>query len=249
MDLLPIITSTDVATHTPEVAVLPVGSFEQHGSFLPLTTDTIVATTISAAIAQRHNVLVLPPVTVSCSHEHAGWPGTVSISHQTLSAIIEDIRASLARSGITRLAIVNGHGGNYVLSNIVQTANATTSGSMTLFPTQADWSKAQQDAGLDSDAHHDMHAGEMEVSILLHVQPHAVGENFVDEDHAADERPMLLVNGMSAYTKTGVIGRPSAGTAAKGQALLASLAKSFDDHLTILLVRQPPFGIMAGVRG
>ncbi|TDB73221.1 creatininase family protein [Micromonospora sp. KC723] len=117
MDLLPLITSTDVAASAPEVAVLPVGSFEQHGSFLPLTTDTIVATATAAAIARRHNVLVLPPITLSCSHEHAGWAGTVSISHQTLSAIIEDIRSSLAASEITRLAIVNGHGGNYVLSN------------------------------------------------------------------------------------------------------------------------------------
>ncbi|TDB81050.1 creatininase family protein [Micromonospora sp. KC721] len=235
MDLLPLITSTDVAASAPEVAVLPVGSFEQHGSFLPLTTDTIVATAIAAAIARRHNVLVLPPITLSCSHEHAGWAGTVSISHQTLSAIIEDIRSSLAASGITRLAIVNGHGGNYVLSNIVQTANAVTPGSMTLFPTRTDWAKARQDARLDSDAHHDMHAGELEVSILLHVHPHAVGEDFTTGDHTADDRPMLLLHGMSAYTKTGVIGRPSAGTAAKGQALLASLAQSFDDHLAALL--------------
>ncbi|WP_341716551.1 creatininase family protein [Micromonospora sp. FIMYZ51] len=235
MDLLPTTTSTDVASRTPEVAVLPVGSFEQHGSFLPLTTDTIVATAISAAIARRHNVLLLPPITLSCSHEHAAWPGTVSITHQTLTAIIEDTRASLAASGITRLAIVNGHGGNYVLSNIVQTANAVTPGSMTLFPTREDWHKARQDARLDSDAHHDMHAGELEVSILLHVQPHAVSDDFTDGDHAADNRPMLLVHGMSAYTKTGVIGRPSAGTATKGHDLLMSLAQSFDDHLAILL--------------
>ncbi|GIJ13280.1 creatininase family protein [Micromonospora andamanensis] len=237
MNLLPLTTSTDVAASAPDVAVLPVGSFEQHGSFLPLTTDTIVATAIATAIARRHNVLVLPPITLSCSHEHAAWAGTVSISHQTLSAIVEDTRASLSASGITRLAIVNGHGGNYVLSNIVQTANATTSGSMTLFPTRSDWAKARQDARLDSDAHHDMHAGELEVSILLYAQPRAVGEESDAGDHAADDRPMLLVHGMSAYTKTGVIGRPSAGTAAKGEALLASLAQSFDDHLAALVSR------------
>ncbi|MEV6695515.1 creatininase family protein [Micromonospora sp. NPDC051196] len=235
MDLLPTATSTDIAAHAPEVAVLPIGSFEQHGSFLPLTTDTIVATAIAAAIARRHNVLLLPPITLSCSHEHAGWPGTVSISHQTLSAIIDDIRASLAANGITRLAIVNGHGGNYVLSNIVQTANTTTPGSMTLFPTRTDWDKARQDAHLDTNAHHDMHAGELEVSILLHVQPHTVGTDFTNSDHTADDRTMLLVKGMRAYTTTGVIGQPSAGTPAKGQALLTSLAQSFDNHLAILL--------------
>lgn len=235
MDLITTTTSTDVAARTPSVAVLPVGSFEQHGSFLPLTTDTIVASAIAASIADRHNVLTLPPITVSCSHEHAAWPGTVSISHQTLAAVVEDIRASLAGHGITRLAIVNGHGGNYVLSNIVQTANAANAGSMTLFPTRADWDIARAAAQLASDAHHDMHAGELEVSILLHVHPSAVGADFVDGDHAADERPMLLVHGMRAYTETGVIGRPSAGTGAKGQALLASLAESFGEHLAILL--------------
>lgn len=235
MDLLPIITSADVAAHGPEVAVLPIGSFEQHGSFLPLTTDTIVAAAITAAISQRHNVLVLPPITVSCSHEHASWPGTVSITHQTLSAIVTDIQASLKASGISRLAIVNGHGGNYVLSNIVQTANAMSPNSMTLFPTRADWVKARQDAQLESDAHHDMHAGELEVSILLHVHPQSVGTGFTEGDYAAGDRRMLLVQGMSAYTTTGVVGRPSAGSAAKGEALLASLAESFNDHLAALL--------------
>ncbi|MGI5213390.1 creatininase family protein [Plantactinospora sp. CA-290183] len=238
MNLIPTTTSTDVAARIPIVAVLPIGSFEQHGSFLPLTTDTIVASAVAASIAQRHNVLLLPPITVSCSHEHAAWPGTVSISHQTLSAVVEDIRASLAGNGIRRLAIVNGHGGNYVLSNIVQTANAMQAGSMTLFPTRTDWDSARTAAQLASDAHHDMHAGELEVSILLHVQPDAVGPGYVNGDHAADERPMLLVHGMGAYTKTGVIGRPSAGTADKGRALLASLAESFGDHLATLLNEQ-----------
>ncbi|MDG4784980.1 creatininase family protein [Micromonospora sp. WMMD1102] len=231
-------TSTDIAARTPSIAVLPVGSFEQHGSFLPLATDTIVAAAIAASIAQRHNVLVLPPITLSCSHEHAGWPGTVSISHQTLSAIVEDVRASLVASGITRLAIVSGHGGNYVLSNVVQTANAAAPRSMTLFPTRTDWTRAREAARLDSDVHQDMHAGELEVSILLHVCPQAVGADFVDGDHIADERPMLLVHGMAGYTKTGIIGRPSAGTADKGRALLASLAESFDDHLSSLLDEQ-----------
>ncbi|MDG4795168.1 creatininase family protein [Micromonospora sp. WMMD1082] len=235
MDVLPTTTSADVAAQAPTVAVLPIGSWEQHGSFLPLATDTIVATAITAAIAQRHNVLVLPPITMSCSHEHTGWPGTVSISHQTLSATVEDIRASLAASGVTRLAIVNGHGGNYVLSNIVQAANATAPKSMTLFPTRSDWTKARDAARLDTDTHQDMHGGELEVSILLHVCPHAVGADFVDADHLANDRPMLLVHGLAPYTKTGIIGRPSAGTADKGQALLESLARSFDDHLAIFL--------------
>jgi creatinine amidohydrolase len=115
--MFPTATTTDIAGCAPQVAVLPIGSFEQHGPFLPLATDSIVATAIAGAVAARYNVLLLPPVTISCSHEHAAWPGTVSISHHTLSAIIDDIRTSLTGTGITRLILVNGHGGNYVLSN------------------------------------------------------------------------------------------------------------------------------------
>lgn len=117
MNLIPSTTSADVRRRQPPIAALPVGSFEQHGDYLPLATDTIVASAIAASIAAAHNVLVLPPMTISCSHEHAAWPGTVSVTHQTLSAVVADVAASLRSQGITRLALVNGHGGNYVLSN------------------------------------------------------------------------------------------------------------------------------------
>jgi creatinine amidohydrolase len=117
MDLISMATSAEVAATEPWVAVLPIGSFEQHGAFLPLATDTIVACAIAEALAAAYPLLLLPPITVSCSHEHAAWPGTVSISATTLTAVVTDIRNSLQRSGIDRLALVNGHGGNYVLGN------------------------------------------------------------------------------------------------------------------------------------
>ena len=56
----------------------------------------------------------LPPVTISCSHEHHAWPGTVSISARTLHAIIADIRQSLQLARISKLVLINGHGSNYV---------------------------------------------------------------------------------------------------------------------------------------
>lgn len=203
---------------------------------MPLATDTIVASAFAASIAAAYNVLLLPPVTMSCSQEHSAWPGTISLSHQTLSAIVSDVVVSLGMQGVHRLAIVNGHGGNYVLSNIVQTANAAVPASMTLFPTRADWDKARQDAGLETTAHEDMHAGELEVSILAEIWPEAVRAGALTSDHLVDDRPFLLVTGMAKYTDSGVIGRPSAGTAAKGKAILDSLTRSFADHLRALNV-------------
>jgi creatinine amidohydrolase len=117
MDLIPLITTADVHERRPAVAVLPIGSFEQHGPYLPLATDTIVAVASANRVAAAYNVLLLPAVTMSCSHEHAAWPGTVSITHTTLTAIISDVVNSLHAQGIGKLAIINGHGGNYFLSN------------------------------------------------------------------------------------------------------------------------------------
>ena len=110
--LVPLTTMAQVRHQRPGVAVLPVGSFEQHGPSLPLATDTIVAVAIANRLAASYNVLLLPAVTMSCSHEHAAWPGTVSLRHTTVTAIIDDVVHSLAAQGIRKLAIVSGHGGN-----------------------------------------------------------------------------------------------------------------------------------------
>ncbi|MFG1995278.1 creatininase family protein [Actinoplanes sp. NPDC048988] len=234
MDQIPSITSADVRRDEPVVAVLPVGSFEQHGDHLPLATDTLVAAAIGAGVAARYNVLLLPALPVSCSQEHSQWPGTVSISYHTLAYIVTDIEASLRAQGINHLVVLNGHGGNYVLSNVVQTANAERAGSMSLFPTRTDWDTARQAAALESDAHEDMHAGELEVSILLASYPDAVREGALTADSIANDREFLLVHGMGPYTANGVIGKPGAANVDKGKALLVSLVDSFAKHLDAL---------------
>src|SRR4051794_19523233 len=198
MTLLPIATPEDERRRAARVAVLPIGSFEQHGAYLPLITDTVVACAIAERVAAAYDLFLLPPVTISCSHEHNAWPGTVSIGHTTLTAIVSDVQASLERSGIERLALVNGHGGNYALSNVVQEANVDGP-VMTLFPTREDWAAARTAAGMATDGHDDMHAGEIEVSVLRRIAPDLVRPGVEDSDHHAGDRKLLLVHGMAAY--------------------------------------------------
>ena len=214
-------------------AVLPVGSFEQHGDYLPLITDTAVASAIAQELSNAYCLLQLPPVTISCSHEHSAWHGTVSISASTLHSMVNDIYCSIANSGLTALVILNCHGGNYVLANIVQEGNAHGK-KMALFPSGKDWTDARKSAGLVTTSHEDMHAGELETSILLHANPELVRDGYREADWAADDRRHLLTTGMGQYTRTGVIGRPSLASADKGKALLASLADSFASVLEIL---------------
>jgi creatinine amidohydrolase len=231
--LLPTATTSDEKNRDARCAVLPVGSFEQHGDYLPLTTDTVVASAIARELSTAYTLLELPPVTISCSHEHSAWHGTVSISSSTLHSVVNDIYCSIANSGLTALVVLNCHGGNYILANIVQEGNAQRK-QMALFPSGADWAEARKSAGLVTSSHEDMHAGELETSILLHVNPEVVRNGFHTADWVANDRRHLLTTGMGEYTRSGVIGRPSLASADKGKALLASLVGSFASVLEML---------------
>jgi creatinine amidohydrolase len=237
--LLSTATTRDEAKRAASMAVLPIGSFEQHGDYLPLSTDTLIACIIARDIADTYNLMLLPPITIACSHEHAGWPGTVSLSAQTLHKIVTDIADSLQTNGVDRLLLVNAHGGNYVLSNIVQEASVHGA-RMAFFPTSADWKQAREAAGLATNHHTDMHAGEIETSILLHAMPEVVRPGYETADHEADERRHLLTLGMRGYTASGVIGRPSLASAEKGKAVLDSFTDLARESIAHLLAGEVP---------
>ena len=157
--------------------------------------------------------------------------------------MIEDILASLESQGIRKLIMISGHGGNYVLSNIAQQTNVAEP-RVLLFPTGNDWDTARRAAGITSSGHEDMHGGEAETSILLHYQPSYVGADWESADHQAEDRADLLLLGMRGYTKSGIIGRPSLASAAKGAALVRQLVAGLRPHLDLLrgssLTGSPP---------
>jgi len=96
------------------VVILPVGSVEQHGRHLPVGTDTILARSVALAAAEilRGRIAVLPPPWYGFSAHHMRFPGTVTLRADTMTALVEDIAASVISHGFRRLLIVNGHGGN-----------------------------------------------------------------------------------------------------------------------------------------
>ncbi|MGB6455286.1 MAG: creatininase family protein [Streptosporangiaceae bacterium] len=93
-------------------AVVVAGSVEQHGGHLPLGTDAFAAQSIAERVAFRLDTIVAPLGPVGIAHYHLPWPGSLSLSPATLSAVLLDVCASLSRAGVSRIVLVNWHEGN-----------------------------------------------------------------------------------------------------------------------------------------
>ena len=94
-----------------QIAVIPVGSIEQHGPHLPISTDSDIVTAIAAKFSEKINGILLPTISYGVSHEHFPF-FNLSIKKSTLSRVLEDTCESLIKNGISRVFIVNGHYGN-----------------------------------------------------------------------------------------------------------------------------------------
>ncbi|MEF3120529.1 creatininase family protein [Kocuria flava] len=94
------------------IAVVPVGSTEQHGPAGVLGVDAYVAITLAEDLARRTGVLCTPPIWFGDSSHHGAFPGTLSIQASTLSLLVRDVCRSLARHGFDRIVLVNGHKGS-----------------------------------------------------------------------------------------------------------------------------------------
>jgi creatinine amidohydrolase len=206
------------------LAFLPIGATEQHGYHLPLATDGIIAEALASELSKRfepsYRVPLLP---YSASFEHAEFPGCISLRIHTFTAVVTDIVHSLKRSGISHIVIINGHGGNHLLRNIVQELNADDPRTVWgPFPNRRHWEEAYRVAGMTETISRDMHAGEGETSLMMHLMPKAVKEDKRADCNSPD-RTFLETVGMKPYTQNGTIGFPTRATAEKGALLFQSL--------------------------
>ena len=94
-----------------QIAIIPIGSIEQHGPHLPISTDSDIVTEISFRLSEKINGLLLPTISYGISNEHFPF-FNLSIKKSTLSRVLEDLCESLIKNGISRILIINGHYGN-----------------------------------------------------------------------------------------------------------------------------------------
>ncbi len=118
----------DLLTRT-DMVIIPVASLEQHGRHLPIGTDYINGTERAKLIAQQAEVLVAPILMPGQSPYHMGFPGTITLSSETIQAVYVEAVESLIRHGFKRFLILNAHGGNRAITTfIVDRINQETAG-------------------------------------------------------------------------------------------------------------------------
>jgi creatinine amidohydrolase/Fe(II)-dependent formamide hydrolase-like protein len=157
-----------------DVALLPVGAIEQHGPHLPLDTDSYDADYLAKEVARRckePRPLVLPLLPYGVSYHHEDFAGTVSIGPDTLSRLVYEIGMNVARQGITKLLVVNGHGGNGpALHFAAQMVNRDAH----IFTCVDTGETSDADIGSMAETPNDVHAGEIETSTTLATRPDLV---------------------------------------------------------------------------
>jgi mycofactocin system creatininase family protein len=192
------------------LVLVPVGSTEQHGPHLPLSTDSVIAREVAERVAARLPgvVLVAPTVSYGNSGEHAGFPGTISIGHEALKLVLTETVRSLALWA-ARTVFVNGHGGNVrTLGEAVAQLRAEGH--------DAAWTACAFPGG-------DAHAGRAETSVMLHLSPADVDLTAAaagDTRPIADLMPYLVAGGVGSVAPNGVLGDPVGANAEEGSALV-----------------------------
>ncbi|MET9327619.1 mycofactocin biosynthesis peptidyl-dipeptidase MftE [Tsukamurella sp. NPDC003166] len=198
------------------VLVVPIGSVEQHGPHLPLDTDTRVAAVIARRAVEQlatgagpdGAVVLAPALAYGASGEHEAFPGTVSIGTAALELVLVELGRSASRWA-ARIVFVNGHGGNL---------DALRSAVTLLHHEDRDaaWFPCVFPGG-------DAHAGETETSVLLAHAPETVHADRIEPGETAPIAALidrLRAEGVAGVAPNGILGDPTAATAARGAALL-----------------------------
>jgi len=233
--------SPEFAGLDPErtVAVLPVGAVEQHGPHLPVSVDACLAVAVVeralALLPPGAPVLVLPVTAVGKSDEHRDYPGTLTLSAETLGSVWRELGASVRRAGVRKLLILNAHGGQ---PQVMQVAARRLRIEEGMFVVAANWFSWGLPPGLFGarEVAHGIHAGAVETAMMLAVRPDLVRTDLA-RDFApatlADERdsPRLRALGAAGFGwlaqdihPEGAAGDATAATAEAGEAVLAHAA-------------------------
>jgi len=218
------------------VAVVPTGSLEQHGSHLPVGTDSLLAEVVvregvDIAAERGTQAVAFPTIWTGFSPHHVPLGATVSLSKETLIALLDDVCSSLLEMGFEKVLLVNGHGGNRPAVSLVAGDVGTRQDEADVAEISYNTLARERFEELRSgEAGSAYHAGEFETSLMLHLYGEHVDADAATDDHEdppTEFSPRGMFSGGSLgmrhtydfLTEDGVRGEPTLGSADVGAAL------------------------------
>ena len=219
-------TADEICKLDPDLAIIPVGSIEQHGPHLPIMTDWAIATELGRRVAERMNAFLLPAFPISTCREHMGKKGSVWMEATTFYQMMYDVVMSLKTQGFKRVAFVITHGGIFVMGPLVRDLNARFNPDLMVAFVTPDTSNLK---GITETR--GLHADESETSQILAIAPETVHmDRAVDFDPEVP-RPYLNYGSIFRASPTGVWGYPTKATAEKGELILQRSTENAVDEL------------------
>ncbi|MGH9657858.1 MAG: creatininase family protein [Bryobacteraceae bacterium] len=220
------------------VAVLPVGTVEQHGPHLPLVTDVLTATEMSRLAVERlpRQAVLMPSVYYSFNEHHLDFPGTIAIEGPTIINYVTDIGRSLAHHGFRKILLVNGHGSNVPFLDVA--ARNITNRTDAICALVSWWSLIPRDLLerlRESEFPGGMaHGCELETSVLLYLRGDLVQFEKAERDISFQKTeffywdlgapsPVFFQEWFSRYSRTGTVGDPTKATREKGEQFVSAV--------------------------
>ncbi|MEM3622757.1 MAG: creatininase family protein [Candidatus Bathyarchaeia archaeon] len=218
-----------------DIALIPVGSNEQHGPQNPLGTDHLIAKALAEETAKRTGVVCLPVIPFGVSSHHKQFWGTIHVSPKTLKKYVKDVCLALNYYGVKKVVIVNGHGGN--LNALAELSRELRESGIFVSVFQW-WPAAGKLLPELFKPEERGHAGAEETSVNLALHP-----KLVDMSKAVDEesrKHIVQIEGVTLpldtidYTSSGVFGKSTTASAKKGKKVLEAVISELVGHVNKL---------------
>jgi len=196
--------------------VFPFGTLEEHGSHLPLHTDSLIIQEALKMVAEKRKFFLAPVVPFGVCTTTKDHPGTISISPATLRRLSYDLVTEAYKKGLRNFLLISGHGGSLHISAMKETAEGLVQELKgikiaVLSPYDVLWKELAEIAETPNDSH----AGELETSMMLFLAPHLV-KGRAPEEYPNIPKPFTVANKLR-YWKGGVWGNPKKASVAKGK--------------------------------
>lgn len=218
-----------------DIAIIPVGSNEQHGPHNPLGTDHLIAKAVAEAAAKLTGVVCLQVIPFGVSAHHKQFWGTIDISPQTFKNYLKDVCLSLNFFGVRKIVIVNGHGGNLYALNELALELREKGVFLSVFQWWIAARKLLPDIFKPEEREHAC-AEETSVNLALHPGLVDMGKA-VDEEtrrHVAEAKGVSLPLGTADFTTHGVWGKSTTASAEKGKRVLEAVVEELVRHVNRL---------------